>query len=918
MDFNELEKALPKIDEYVRYKELIEYIIEKRRHDSSYKEIIKNRIMDIINEYCGSNGCKNDLISSKSILESSSEYERVVRLKKLISSNSFESFINDIFKRYTAETNVPEQMIYELPKKCTNDLFGVEFCFQQLLTSSDNKYIGEPAILEKVYKYLTEKVLVNSSSASAIDNINKLQSENVLLNSALNKDEDSFRILAYMILKFMFEEELKNIECNEENKKENEEYNNLLLNIECINKLLNNEFFNDETALAIFNIIKEQLMLKKHYIYNLVINEEYSTAYVEKSNYLNGNISLIKDIIIKVSQLKSQEILKLKSSHNEYVNSKNIYFVKNFVLFSQSVYVMYILQLIGKNQSIISRFDSNPKLEEYIVDKLVDMNILEKIYNDTLEEYIEEKIDYSSLIQIPYFDFTPQTGKDLLQYLMYVPGKQSVNSLNYDENQKILVDAIFKIIYYEMAKKYTEEKIEEEKIKYIKLLEEKARKLDNYHNLSGFGDYEYKYYCGTRRKEIYDEIESIKSKDTSGFISSILGKYIYTVYENTNVLKELGREIFEIKSIFMNLCKSVLSDVSFNNAPFVVDKGGVTIYNIDAIKGALDEIVKQGGYGSTLEKVEQTMKLQYENNFYNYSLSDENLIYFIYIKIFGDFFNEFHEKISKFKEDVYRLVSKKKGISVDWKKLDLSKINEALCSYIEDNQGAFQKKNRETAEKLQDELQYYSTIVELQKSLNKTITINKPIDNDYYIKLSKLIDEKFLTDEARLHIENIKISLSRVEECTFSDIYWRICALKDEVRRQIISDTTMNSSKKTPQATDEEMDNMKDLCEKLGKSLDETIRLLSNENNFMLLLSLVASYDETLVQMRKGNLGFENMFSINPSVSLGLEKNIPRELNTLLTTNEDRTITNDESISKIEADTSDGGSLGKQLIKRLK
>ena len=581
---------------------------------------------------------------------------------------------------------------------------------------------------------------------------------------------------------------------------------------------------------------------------------------------------------------------------------------------------MYILQLIEKKPKSILNFSENEKLEEYIVNKLVDMNTLKDIYNQVLSKYLNTNFDYSSLIQIPDYCFTPTSGKDLLQYLMYIPGNDSINSLTYDENQKILVDAIFKIIYYEMAKKYTEDKIELGRKNYIELLQRKMNKLDIYYNLSGFGDYQYKYYCGIRRKEIEDEIQRIKSKDTSGFISLILGKYICDVYENTDVIKELGKEINEIKTTFMDLCKEVLSDISFDNDRFVVDKNGVTIYNIDVIKNALEEIVTKGGYGTSLEKVKETVKLQYEINYYTYASKNENIVFCIWNKIFANFSNKLLEKIKEVKNEIINSKISINGLVYFANKDDYEEINKILEEDLKQDRRFPNKKKLEKEKEIQADVQYIISALKLQKDYRDTFSSEKydEIASDKnYLRLSDLIEEMIKLEEFDLNIDNIYYCLFNTNECEFNIVNDRIIRLSREIENKIavLSNKISSSPRK---ASDLEMDKFKELCDKLGKSIDETIRLLSNENNFVMLLGLVAGYDDTLIEMKKGIISFEQVFSINPEVSYNLKNNLLTDLTSLLLEGTKRTQTNTNTSLNTSDNSSLDDDLGSKLSYRLR
>ena len=137
------------------------------------------------------------------------------------------------------------------------------------------------------------------------------------------------------------------------------------------------------------------------------------------------------------------------------------------------------------------------------------------------------------------------------------------------------------------------------------------------------------------------------------------------------------------------------------------------------------------------------------------------------------------------------------------------------------------------------------------------------------------------SEEFVVYLDNIDYSLSEMRECDFNIVNDRIIRLAREVESKIaIRANEISSSPK--KASDLEMDKFKELCDKLGKSIDETIRLLSNENNFVMLLGLVAGYDDTLIEMKKGIISFEQVFDINPEVSYNLKNNLITDLTTLL------------------------------------
>ena len=916
MSFDELEKALEDIDKYVRYEELIEYIVEKRKNDQSYNDLIKSKIMEIIDEYCEGKERKEDLISSKEILESSNEYEYVARLKSLVNNDDF---MDEIVNIYINKTSSRPKIGSDLSTKCKNDLLGVSFESEPLLESFDDKYIGNPNILKKVWKYLNTEVLVDALSTVAMNEINQLHLSCMQLNMVLNTSDKDFYILGCELLKKFYEEEMKRLLVDNDNNI-NTDIERLRINDKCLKKLLSIKGISDKSASFIFNIIEDKLLSSRDYIHFLVNDEEYDINLMENNTYLLNNIYFIKRIIESVFYEKTEQIIKLTNNHNELNKAGKLTLVKNYDLFTQSVYVMYILQLIEKKPKSILNFSENEKLEEYIVNKLVDMNTLKDIYNQVLSKYLNTNFDYSSLIQIPDYCFTPTSGKDLLQYLMYIPGNDSINSLTYDENQKILVDAIFKIIYYEMAKKYTEDKIELGRKNYIELLQRKMNKLDIYYNLSGFGDYQYKYYCGIRRKEIEDEIQRIKSKDTSGFISLILGKYICDVYENTDVIKELGKEINEIKTTFMDLCKEVLSDISFDNDRFVVDKNGVTIYNIDVIKNALEEIVTKGGYGTSLEKVKETVKLQYEINYYTYASKNENIVFCIWNKIFANFSNKLLEKIKEVKNEIINSKISINGLVYFANKDDYEEINKILEEDLKQDRRFPNKKKLEKEKEIQADVQYIISALKLQKDYRDTFSSEKydEIASDKnYLRLSDLIEEMIKLEEFDLNIDNIYYCLFNTNECEFNIVNDRIIRLSREIENKIavLSNKISSSPRK---ASNLEMDKFKELCDKLGKSIDETIRLLSNENNFVMLLGLVAGYDDTLIEMKKGIISFEQVFSINPEVSYNLKNNLLTDLTSLLLEGTKRTQTNTNTSLNTSDNSSLDDDLGSKLSYRLR
>ena len=918
MGFDELEKALDDIDKYVRYEELIDYIVEKRKYDQSYGDLVKSKVVEIIDEYCEGKERKKDLISSKEILESSNEYETAARVKSLASNDDF---LNEIVEQYLSKTVPVVKVVSDLSTKCKNDLLGVSFESEPLLESFDDKYIGNPNVLQKVWKYLNNEVLFDASSALVMNQINQLHLSCMQLNMILNMSNEDFYSFGCEILNRFYEEEIKRLLIkNDDNS--NIELERLRLNNKCIKELMNKKGISDKNASFIFNIIEDELLSSRDYIHYLVNDVEYDIDVVEKSTYLTTNIYYIRRIIESVFNENTEEMIKLTFNHNEYNKAGKLTLVKNYDLFSQSVYVMYILQLIEKKPKLILSFTENEKLEEYIVDKLIDKEVLKSIYNEVLTKYLNMEFDYKSLIQIPDYCFTPTSGKDLLQYLMYVPGNDSINSLTYDENQKILVDAIFRIIYYEMAKKYTEDKIELGRKNYIELLQRKMNKLDIYYNLSGFGDYQYKYYCGIRRKEIHDEIQRIKSKDTSGFISLILGKYICDVYENSDVIKELGREINQIKTTFMDLCKEVLADISFDNDRFVVDKNGVTIYNIDVIKNALSEIVTKGGYGTSLEKVKQTVKLQYEINYYTFASKTENIIFCIWNKLFANFSTKLLEKMTGLKSEIVTSRASSNELVYFANKDDYVEIDKFLEKDIQQNKRFVSRKKIDKEKEIQGEVKYIIAALKLQSDYRAKFsseTYDEIASDKNYFRFSDLIDEMLESGEFKENLENIDYCLFTTKACDFNFINDKIARLAREIENKIAALSNKISSS-TKKASDLEMDKFKELCDKLGKSIDETIRLLSNENNFVMLLGLVAGYDDTLIEMKKGIISFEQVFDINPEASYNFKNNLISDLTTLLIGDTKSTPTG--SRTKTSLNTADNSSteddIGPKLSIRLR
>ena len=135
MSFDELEKALEDIDKYVRYEELINYIVEKRKKDQSYNDLIKTKIKEIVDEYCKDKKRKADLISSKEILESNREYKNAAKLKSLANNDAF---MNAVVELYISK--IPKKKYNgDLSTKCKEDLFGVLFESKPILESFDDK-----------------------------------------------------------------------------------------------------------------------------------------------------------------------------------------------------------------------------------------------------------------------------------------------------------------------------------------------------------------------------------------------------------------------------------------------------------------------------------------------------------------------------------------------------------------------------------------------------------------------------------------------------------------------------------------------------------------------------------------------------------------------------------------------------------
>jgi len=881
MNFDELEKALEDIDKYVRYEELINYIVEKRKKDQSYNDLIKTKIKAIVDEYCKDKKRKADLISSKEILESNKEYKNAAKLKSLANNDGF---MNEVVNLYISK--IPKKKYSgDLSTKCKEDLFGVFFESEPLLESFDDKYIGDSDILERVWKYLNTEVLVDASSAVAMDEIKELEHSCSQLYNALNIPEEEFYVLGYELLKKFYEEKMNRLSADSENNKA-DDIKKLDINSTCLKNLLSTENIGNKNASVIFNIIKDKLLDSRSEINYIVNSEEYDINHIKNSVYLTTNINIIKKEIENVYKEKAVQMLNLTNNHSELNKAGKLSLVKKYVLFSQSVYVMYILQLIEKKPKSILNFTDNKKLEEYIVNKLVDMNVLKEAYNEVLSECLIADLDYIHLKQIPDYCFTPTSGKDLLQYLMYIPTNNSINSLTYDENQKILVDAIFKIIYYKMAEKYTEDRIELVRKAYIELLQSNMNDLGKYHNLSGFGDYRYRYYCSLKRKEIGDQIERIKSKDTSGFVSIILGKYIYDIYENSNEIKELGRVINQIKITFMELCKEVLSDISFDNNKFVVDKNGVTTYNIDVIKNALDEIVNKGGYGPYLEKVKETVALQYDIKYYKFASEIENIKFCIWNKKIAGLSAELLEKMSEVKNEIINSKISIAGLDDFANKDDYEAINEILIKDLKSkrNRKIVSKKKIKIESEIQRDVQLIIAALKLQKDYNDKFSSEKYDEiakNKNYSRLCDDIEKKFKDEEFKKSIEDIDFCLNNPNECKFKSVDNAITIFAKEIEKKLnaLSNEKSSSPRKI---SDIEMNKFKELCDKLGKSIEETIRLLSNENNFVMLLGLVAKYDDTLIEMKEGIITPEQVFNINPEASYNLKKNLLTDLTTLL------------------------------------
>lgn len=937
MSFDELEKALEDIDKYVRYEELIDYIIEKRKKDQSYNDLIKKKIIEIIDEYCDGKERKEGLISNIEILKSSREYEIATRLKFLVKSDIFMNNIVMLYKSKISSTNKHRGNLFI---KCKTDLEGVYFESEPILETFDDKYIGNPDILKRVWKYLNTEVLVDSSSIVAMNEIIQLRFICTELYNILYVSDEEFNVLGCELLKNFYEEEMNRLSNDSENN--NDDIERLRINYECLNNLLSAKGTSYMNASFIFEIIKDKLLDYRNIIVYLVNGKEYDINKIETKNSFCSNMENIRLIIESVYNEKTEQMIELTNNHSELNKAGKLTLVKNYNLFSQSVYVMYILQLIEKKPKSILNFTDNKKLEEYIVDKLIDMNILKDAYNEVLSNFLEEKFDNKLLKQLSDDCSTPASGKDLLQFLMYFPGNKTINRLTYDKNQEILVDAIFKIIYYEMAKKYTEDKIELVRKKYIELLQGKMEKLDTHPNLCGFGCFQFKEYCSKRRHAIENEIQIIKSVDTSGFISLILGKYIYEVYENSNIIKalhplsaeeeicdvyenidvtiSLGRKINQIKNAFMDLCKEVFSDISFDNERFVVDKNGVTMYNVAVIKNALDEIVCKGGYGASLENVKKNVELQYEIDYCNFASQIENIEFCIWNKIFANFSAKLLEKMSIVKNKIINSKISITGLYDFVEKDDYEVINKMLEEDLKQPKRFVSKKKIENEREILISVQYIIAALKLQKDYRDVFSsekYDKIAKDKNYFRLSEKINKMTENEEFKGYMDEIDRLLSYTHKCEFNAINKIIVELSKKIKNKNIE--SFNEIYSSPRkASDKEMNKFKELCDRLGKSIEETIRLLSNENNFVMLLGLVAGYDDTLIEIKEGIISFEQVFNINSKASYNLESNLEKEVTTLLVKKTEK-YPQDTTSSLVTIDNnSTDDDLGPKLCKRLR
>ena len=307
----------------------------------------------------------------------------------------------------------------------------------------------------------------------------------------------------------------------------------------------------------------------------------------------------------------------------------------------------------------------------------------------------------------------------------------------------------------------------------------------------------------------------------------------------------------------------------------------------------------------------------------SFASETKNIEFYMWNKIIADLSSNLLEKMLNVKNDIINSKLSITGLDYFVNIDDYEKINEMLEEDLKKKKIFASNTKREKERKIQERIQYIIAALKLQKDFMDAFSsekYDKIVKDKNYSRLSVEIEETLKDDKLDSLIKFIKEHLLiYTDKCEFNIINDIIVFVSREIENKInvLSNKISSSPRK---ASDIEMDNFKELCDRLGKSIDETIRLLSNENNFVMLLGLVAEYDDTLIEMKKGNREdlVEQVFNINPEVSYNLKNNLLTDVTTLLVEKTEKYLQD----TTTSLDTIDNNSLdddlGPKLCKRLR